>query len=416
VSEKMLFTEVQDIENSIFMNKRALKPNYPLHGISDILHRDHEIKTYCEFLDDIFRIIAPNNIFVYGKPGSGKTILTKWVLEEAIKEATNRNIELCTINVNCEKYRTENAIWKNINNKMPIPEGETRQRIGNSRSNHCNYFEHLVNEYPGIIVIILDEIDKAESPQMINNIIRTVSEKSDNAPCVIGITNDLKIQERFPPHLISVLAENNLMITPYNANQLADIIKARVGIAFRQGSVTEIAIELCAAYGAQEHGDARKAIDVLRVAGELAEIRKSPIVEESDVRAAREKIDVDGVLEMIKALPTQSKIVLLACIYSLNTGTKFTVSTMYNVYKKLCVAIDVDFLTQRRVIDLTNELDQMGIVTSTLEYKGGHGRNRIVEKISSIAALLEILLQDFRLQAIAKVPQEAFIPSIKKRN
>jgi Cdc6-like AAA superfamily ATPase len=76
---------------------------------------------------------------------------------------------------------------------MPIPEGETRKRIGNSRSNHCNYFEHLVNEYPGIIVIILDEIDKTESPQMINNIIRTVSEKSDNAPCIIGITNDLKI-------------------------------------------------------------------------------------------------------------------------------------------------------------------------------------------------------------------------------
>ncbi len=92
---------------------------------------------------------------------------------------------------------------------------------------------------------------------------------------------------------------------------------------------------------------------------------------------------------MIKALPTQSKIVLLACIYSLNTGTKCTVSTMCNVYKMLCAAIDVDFLTQRRVIDLTNELDQMGIVISTLEYKGGHGRNRIVKKISSIPALLE---------------------------
>ncbi len=54
---------------------------------------------------------------------------------------------------------------------MPIPEGEVRQQIGNSRSNHCNYFEHLVNEYPGIIVIVLDEIDKAESPQRINNIV-----------------------------------------------------------------------------------------------------------------------------------------------------------------------------------------------------------------------------------------------------
>ena len=124
---------------------------------------------------------------------------------------------------------------------------------------------------------------------MINSIIRNVSIKYDNAPFVIGITNDFKIHERFPPHLISVLAENNLMITPYNVNRLVNIIKARVGIAFRPDTVTETAISLYAAYGAQEHVDARKAIDVLRVAGEHAEARTSPVVEELDVRAARKR-------------------------------------------------------------------------------------------------------------------------------
>jgi cell division control protein 6 len=414
MSKQVSLSDVLDFENSIFTYKQALKPNFPLHGINDILHRDNEIRMYYEYLKDIFRGISPNNVFVYGKPGNGKTMLSKWVLEEVIKEAANRNIELCVITINCEKSKTENAIWQKLNDKMPIPEGEVRQKIGNSRSKHSIYFEHLVNEYAGIIIIVLDEIDKADDPQIINNIIRTQSELSGNAPCVIGITNDLKIHERFPPHLISVLCENNLIVPPYDANQLVDIITARVSISFRPDSVDDIVIPLCAAYAAQEHGDARRAIDILRTAGELAELRNSTKVEENDVRNAKEKIEIDRIIEVVKTLPTQSKTVLIACIYTLNSGKECTISNMYQVYRLLCAALDVDILTLRRVTDLTSELDQLGIINSSLQYKGRYGRNRKIESISSKNFSVEILLKDFRIQPIAKVPPESFIPNFRK--
>jgi archaeal cell division control protein 6 len=365
-------------------------------------------------LKDIFREISPNNIFVYGKPGTGKTVISKWVLEEVIKEAANRNIELCVINVNCEKSKTENSIWQKINNNLPIPEGETKQKIGNSRSKHSIYFEHLINSYAGIVIIVLDEIDKADNPQIINSIIRTESRKSGNAPCVIGITNDLKLHERFPAHLISVLSENGLIVPPYDAEQLGEILKARAEIAFKEGALEETVIPLCAAFGAQEHGDTRKSIDILRVAGELAEMRKCFIVKESDVKNAKEKIEIDRVIETVKTLPTQSKTVLIACIYTLDSGHKCTISTMYQVYRLLCAALDIDILTQRWVTDLTNELDQLGIINSTLEYKGRHGRNRRILSVSSKNHSLENLLDDFRMQSIAKIPSEAFIPKFKK--
>ena len=414
MSKPISLIDVLDFENSLFTNKQTLKPNYPLRGISDIKHRDNEIKTYYEFLKDIFRGISPNNIFVYGKPGTGKTVISKWVLEEVIKEAANRNIELCVINVNCEKSKTENSIWQKINDNLPIPEGETRQKIGNSRSKHSIYFEHLINSYAGIVIIVLDEIDKADNPQIINSIIRTESEKSGNVPCVIGITNDLKLHERFPAHLISVLSENGLIVPPYDAEQLGEILKARTEIAFKEGVLEETVIPLCAAYGAQEHGDARKSIDILRVAGELAEMRKFSIVKESDVKNAKEKIEIDRVIETVKTLPTQSKTVLLACIYTLDSGHKCTISTMYQVYRLLCAALDIDILTQRWVTDLTNELDQLGIINSTLEYKGRHGRNRRILSVSSKKHSLEKLLDDFRMQPIAKTPSEVFILKFRK--
>jgi len=184
-------------------------------------------------------------------------------------------------------------------------------------------------------------------------------------------------------------------------------------IAFKEGTLDKMIISLCAAYGAQEHGDARKAIDILRVAGELAEMRKSPIAEESDVKNAKEKIEVDRVIEVVKTLPTQSKAVLIACIYSLASGVESTISNVYQIYRLICTALSIDILTQRRVTDLTNELDQLGVITSTLQYKGRYGRKKILS-ISSERSTLEVLLKDFRMQSIEKIPLTNFIPKFKK--
>jgi archaeal cell division control protein 6 len=155
MSKQVSLIDVLNFDNSLFTDKQAVKSNYALAGIKDILHRDNEIKKYYTYLKDIFRGVSPNNIFVYGTAGVGKTVLSKWVFEEIKKEAINRNIELCIIKVKCDVSKTENSIWQAINDQMPTPEGEEKRRIGNSISKHAKYFEHLMNEYPGIIIMVL---------------------------------------------------------------------------------------------------------------------------------------------------------------------------------------------------------------------------------------------------------------------
>ncbi len=404
---KISLDDVLAMDNRLFKNKLVLKPNYTLRNIDDVLHRDDEIEKYYEYLKDLFLGVSPNNIFVYGKPGLGKTLLTKLVLEEVRRKADERGIELSIINVNCDEIRTEHAILQKLVQEMPL--NEPRKVIGNSRDRHIDYLKYLINHYQGIIIIVFDELDKAEKPEMINSIIRTESALSGQFPTIIGITNDLGLRNKFPNHLKSVLCENELIIKPYEAEQLIDIIKARVEIGFKPNTVDEMAIGLCAALAAQEYGDVRRAIDMLRVAGELAEERKAGIVEEQDVRDACEKLENDRFIEVIKTLPQQSKAVLLSCIYVFESTKENITSNIYDAYVKISKAVDIDILTQRRITDLLSELNQLGIIEGFNEFRGRRGRKKVITKITSKEKALETLYEDYRIAMIKGIPPSAFI-------
>lgn len=402
-------SEIINFENSLFKDKQAVKTNYALTGIGDILHRNNEIKQYYQYLKDIFRVVSPSNVFIHGKTGVGKTILTKWVLEEIKNEASNRNIELTIIKIKCDVAKTENGMWQAINDNMPMPKGEKKRKIGNSISKHANYFEYLLNNYSGILLIVLDEIDKASDPQMINKIIRMESTLSKQFPCVIGITNDLFIYNKFPAELTSVLSQRELVIKPYDAYQLIDILNARIKMAFVPGVVPEVVVGLCAAFAAQEHGEARRAIDLLRVSGELAEERQSNIIEEEDVRNANKKIEIERVNQVIQSLPKQSKITLLACIYVFdNVHKENTTANVYNVYMRICTALDSDLLTWRRIVDLINELDLLGLISVIVKHGGRYGRQKQIVGISAKEQALKTLYNDYNIKLISEISPSKF--------
>jgi cell division control protein 6 len=215
---------------------------------------------------------------------------------------------------------------------------------------------------------------------------------------VIGISNDLKFTEFLDPRVRSSLGEEEIVFPPYDATQLRDILAARADIAFEADALSEDVIPLCAAFAAQEHGDARRALDLLRTAGELAERDQTERVGEGHVRDAQEKLELDRVIEVVRTLPTQSKVVLFAVVLLERNGAQnINTGEVYNIYRGLCDEIDADVLTQRRVTDLISELDMLGIVTAVVVSKGRHGRTKDINLSVSADEIEAVLTSDSRL-------------------
>jgi hypothetical protein len=140
------------------------------------------------------------------------------------------------------------------------------------------------------------------------------SELENSRVSIMGISNDLKFTDFLDPRVKSSLGEEEIVFPPYDANQLRDILRHRADVAFKPDVLTDDVIPLCAAFAAQEHGDARRALDLLRCAGEFAERDGVEVVSAEHVRRAQEKIELDRIVEAVRTLPTQSKLVLLAII------------------------------------------------------------------------------------------------------
>jgi cell division control protein 6 len=168
-----------------------------------------------------------------------------------------------------------------------------------------------------------------------------------------------------------------MVFPPYNATELKEILESRAQTAFSGTAYEEGVIAKCAAYAAREHGDARRALDLLRVAGELAERENGEKITMQHIDSAEERIERDRMVEVVEKQPKQSQAVLLSIIELYKgEGEKVETGEVYERYAKLCKTSNLPALTQRRVSDLLAELDMLGIITAKVVSKGRYGRTR----------------------------------------
>jgi cell division control protein 6 len=207
---------------------------------------------------------------------------------------------------------------------------------------------------------------------------------------LIGISNSLTFKDKLDPRVRSSLSEEEMVFNPYTIEQLQRILLDRSKLAFNDDTVSDAAINLCAAMAGKENGDARRAIDLLRVAAEIAERERVSKVEEKHIRLAQEKIERDTNYEVLKNSTTHTKLVIVAIIKSKNGNT----GEVYEIYSSLCMHSEQEPLTQRRITQIISELDQLGLITSNVVSQGRYGRSQRIKITIPTLTVKEALKED----------------------
>ncbi|NWF94888.1 MAG: ORC1-type DNA replication protein [Candidatus Thorarchaeota archaeon] len=394
----------------IFRNRNALRPTF----VPDTLpYRDEQMSRIASILGPALRGAPPSNILCYGKTGTGKTVVARYVLNMLVEKAQESGIKPpITAYVNCRIVGTNYRVLKRLCDQIDatMPDGSEVPFTGLPTDEIRDLLKSKLDEESNILTIVLDEVDSllkrdvSQGNDILYGLTRMNGELESSRVSIIGISNDLKFKEMLDPRVLSSLGEEEVIFPPYNAVELRGILEQRVKMAFTDEAVSdEGVINLVGALAAQEHGDARRALDLLRTAGELAERRGDDKVTQDHVREAQKVLERDSVSEAIKTLPMQSKAVLLAVYALASRGQKdiFT-GECFNVYSEIAHALSIDTLTQRRVSDLISELDMLGLINTTVISKGRYGRTKKIRLAVSKSQISTILDEDPRLSKIAK--------------
>jgi len=380
----------------LFSNHDALRSDYvPEH----LPFRDEQITSVAQALSALLHSSRPSNLLIYGKTGTGKTAATKHVLSSLATISKKNNIHATFVYSNVRTAGTEYRVLADLATQI----GLTVPFTGLAVSEVLSRIQNQIKAKKLHVVLVLDEIDylvKLFGDRLLYDLTSSSSAISPGFLSIVGISNDLQFKEELGARVISRLSEEEIVFPPYTAQELTAILHERASLAFNPGIYTDAAVNLCAALSGSEHGDARRAVDLLRIAGEVAEREGAKQLEDKHVRIALQKIDQDRISDALKSLPLHAKLVLLAIVKNnLEAGNKST-GSVYENYSRLCKAFGTEALTTRRVSGLITELDTLGLVSATLINSGRYGRTKKVTPQISPDVLREVFQDDSSLSAL----------------
>ncbi len=391
--------------NKIFKNREVLRHSYRPNILP---HRKLQIDQIASILAPALKNETPSNILIYGKTGTGKTACVRYVGSELESAGSQMGVVCRVVHLNCEVIDTQYRILAQISKYILGPDetasDKLRAHIPMTGWPTDQVYQELKNQLEsngGVLIIILDEIDKLvkkSGDETLYNLTRINTDLKKSKVSMIGISNDLSFKDFLDPRVLSSLSDEELVFPPYNAPQLCDILLQRAEASFVENALDEGVIPLCSALAAQEHGDARRALDLLRVSGELADRADTDKVTEEHVKTAQAKIESDSMIECVSTLPTQSKVILYCMLLLDQTGQNiFTSGEVSRIYQDIAPKIDIDVLTYRRITDLISELNMLGVINTRVVSRGRYGRTKEMWFDANTYKIRDVILNDPRL-------------------
>ncbi len=256
--------------SDIFTSEAALLPDFMPEAP---LHREAQLKEMANALEPAVQSMRPDNLFLHGSPGSGKTTCAKHVA----KQLNEYKPKVNCVYINCWENNTRLAILNQIAGSLGI--GFPRRGLAGDEV--FTRIIEITKKSNGVNIVLLDEFDQLVARKE-DGIVYDLTRASENHGANFGvacISNNSNLLDNLDQRIKSSLSARKIEFPRYSPIELKDILRERAKLCFRPGACSEEAIALCAGHAAKLGGDCRIALRCLWRAGRIAERSGEKITE-----------------------------------------------------------------------------------------------------------------------------------------
>ena len=389
----------------VFTNKDLVRSDTIIDE-DRIVGRDEQLGRVVDNLKPVLQGEGIPDMLLSGPSGTGKSLIIHAVCKQIIELSESQGKNFGVLSINCEGpktadravYRLVKAAADDLGVELGVPQTgvSTDQKLE-------RLYELMRTHYDGVI-FILDEIDMLDGPYQeaaYNSLIYQLSRarklaEFDGPISLTTITNYADFMKDLNSRAQSSYNPDDIFFDDYDANQLRSILYNRED-AFKPNSLTDDVVPLVAAFGSQTHGDARKAIDLLRWAGELAERRGAETVTEHDVREAQETYTENRKLRHISGISTQKKLAVYAVAatvqYARDQPESIPAGPAYKTYQYMAETMDAEQYSRETFVNHVTEQSTYGVLDFD---RRGKGRGRGVHMYFSLSGDAETVMKTIR--------------------
>lgn len=376
---------------SVFIDESVL---YPEYVPAVIRHRDEQFK----HLARIFKpfLIKPGSLsakaLLVGPVGTGKTVTAVSFGRAITVSAERKGIHLRYAHINCSRSNNTASIFRDLKNQLGLPIPDR----GLSAHEMISGVLRILEREDMYVLVTLDEFDYflrasgTEDRYLVLRLYDVFKEEVKRLSFMYVVRGSpAYIWSKLDSFTGSYLMKNLITFDPYKANELYDILRDRVEMAFYPGVVGDEVINYIAhltGYDTGGDGNARKALAILHAAGKLADKEmlegRADRVTLDHVRAvvAQEYPALINLLDTLHYLPLHELLVLKAIALTLSvSGDDFVpIGEIERVYRKLCEELGEQPRGHTKVYMFVVDLRQRGIILTKTSMKGRKGRSTYI--------------------------------------
>ena len=346
---RLVIRMVSELEGHLIEDGHLLSPET---AAGEPIGRRVKMEALRTCLAPMLRGQPPLNAWLCGPPGSGKTLLARWAVQEVCGAGARLGVY-----VNCWQHRSLHSVLGAIIGQLKILGAEAQDT-----NVKLDRVRQALRGRP--FVVILDEIDRPMPAQREEIIYGLLGLPKCALACIANGTQALAtMDERVRSRLSPVV----IQLSPYSAKELEAILADRAQRALAPDSWTPSVLKRIAA---EANGDARLAIQVLRQAAVAAEMsgntKLTPRLVERCLapwRLVQQEARLAGLSEHEKILVEQSK-----------KHGPLRSSELARRYAACCQSRNIQPMARRTFTKYLSRLSAAGLLETSNQPQGPGGR------------------------------------------